>query len=321
MKDVLCNMASAVRLGRRLRKTRKYDLAIVPRWDTDLYGAALVTYFSGATYRVGYSEKTNRHKRKFNCGFDHLFTHVVKDDTLRHEVEHNLQIIKFLGGKVEEEQIELWLEHEDEQFAERVLGDSNREIRVGFAPNARQRRRAWPLKNFLDVALWCKERIHSQVVIIGGRQDEGIGEILKQKLGSDVINLAGKTTLRQTAAVLKRCDLLITNDSGPLHIAAAMGVPVVEISCHPLSGDEAHRHSPTRFGPWKIPHVVLQPTNAAPPCSTTCCAKEAHCIRSIRVEDVQTAVERLLFPKRSFPKNLTPTHCQDQFPLRIWCKL
>lgn len=297
LKDVLCNMTNAVRLGSRLRKMQKYDLAIVPRWDTDLYGAALMTYFSGATYRVGYSEKVNCHKRKFNCGFDHLFTHVIKDDTLRHEVERNLWIIRFLGGEVEEEQLELWLECEDKQFAERILGDSNRTIRVGFAPIARQRRRTWPLENFLEIALWCKERIHAQVVIIGGQQDKNVGERFKQRLGSDVINLMGKTTLRQMAAVLNRCDLFVTNDSGPLHVAAAMGVPVVEISCHPLSGDETHRHSPARFGPWKIPHVVLQRTDATPPCSITCHAKEAHCIRSVRVEDVQATIGKLLVEK------------------------
>ena len=74
-----------------------------------------------------------------------------------------------------------------------------------------------------------------------------------------VINLAGATNLRELCAALKFCRVVLTNDSGPMHMAGAAGVPVVEVSCHPLSGPIDHPNSPARFGPWGVSARIVQP--------------------------------------------------------------
>jgi heptosyltransferase-2 len=79
-----------------------------------------------------------------------------------------------------------------------------------------------------------------------------------------------------------------------MHLAAAVGVPVVEISCHPQSGWLSHANSPARFAPWGVPNRIVQPARATPPCTDQCSAKEPHCICGVSVEDVQHAIITLL---------------------------
>jgi heptosyltransferase-2 len=79
-----------------------------------------------------------------------------------------------------------------------------------------------------------------------------------------------------------------------MHIAAAAGTPVVEISCHPNGGDPLHPNSPERFGPWQVPHRILRPEHARDGCVTSCRAPVAHCIENVQVDVVIEAIESLL---------------------------
>src|SRR5206468_2542135 len=97
------------------------DLAIVPRWDADYYHASFLAYFSGASWRVGYSEHVTDLKRQLNSGYDRLFTHVLDGRGLKHEVERSLEVVQFLKGTVHQRQTELWVSSEDEAYAEQVL--------------------------------------------------------------------------------------------------------------------------------------------------------------------------------------------------------
>ena len=130
------------------------------------------------------------------------------------------------------------------------------------------------------------------MVVVGGPGDEGWGEELR-RIGDDVIDLTNRTTVRETAAVLARCSLFCGSDSGPMHLAAAVGVPIVEVSCHPVSGDDLHPNSPKRFGPWGVPNRVVQPETPMDDCVAGCRFKVPHCILNVRVESVIAAIESL----------------------------
>lgn len=276
---------------------RHFDLAIVPRWAADHCHATFVAYFSGAPWRVGYSEKVTDLKQRANSGFDRLLTHVLDDNTMKHEVEHNLDVIRFLGGRVQEERLELWVGEEDEVFAEQVLKSSDAlpdDLLIAFGPGAREPKRTWPLSNFVELGAWLKREYEARIMVVGGPGEEPLGQQLQRQLGDRVINAVGRTTLRQTGALLKQCHLYVGNDAGPLHMAAAASVSVVEISCHPLDGSPLHPRSPRRFGPWGVPYVVLQPEKALAPCSEACTAAQAHCILGVTVEQVKEAVMTLL---------------------------
>jgi len=108
-----------------------------------------------------------------------------------------------------------------------------------------------------------------------------------------MIDVIGKATLRQTASLLKRCLLYVGNDTGPMHLAAAAGIPVVEISSFPRSAPLNDSNSPARFRPWGASYTVLQPQMPLSPCTGACEAAEAHCIKAVSIADVQGAIVRM----------------------------
>lgn len=287
----------ALQLGWKRLWRRGFDLAVNPRWDNDLYHGIFLLYFSGAPWRVAYSEGVIDRKRQANAGFDRLLTHPLNDSDLKHEVEHNLDVIRYLGGEVLDDRLELWLGEEDEEFAEQFLGNhwvKPDNLLVGLAPGAGESKRMWPIDCFAQLGLWLQEVYGARLLVVGGPGEEPLGEELERALGDSVVNAVGRATLRQTAALLKRCRIFVGNDAGPMHIGAAVGVPVVEISCHPMNGKLSHPNSPKRFGPWGVSSTILQPERALPPCSEACEAKRAHCILGITVEQVKQAVAEQL---------------------------
>ena len=287
----------AVRLVWRHLWGRRFDLALVPRWGADSSGAPFAAYYSGATWRVGYSERSNALRQAANRGYDRLFTHVLLDSALKHEVEHNLDVLRFLGGQVSSPALELWLSREDEQWAEEALG--GREARsegllIAFGFGASSRHRSWPAANFVQLARRLNAKADCRFVLLGGAGQEAEGDEIQHGLDREALSLAGKTTLRQAAALLKRCDLFIGSDSALMHLAAAAGKPVVMISCHPASGDPYHTNSPEFFRPWTESYHVCQPAAPIPPCKGGCGSRDPHCILGVTVDQVESAATALL---------------------------
>jgi len=290
---------------------RRFDLAILPRWGPDYYHGAFVLYFSGAPWRVGYSESVSEEKRRRNSGFDHLLTHLLFDTTPKHEVERNLEVLHFLGAKIQESDLELWLGREDEAFAQQILeshGVLPEDSLVAFAPGAGAANRLWPILNFAELGRWLLREYHPRIVLVGGTQDRDFGEYFEGQLCDRVVNAIGRTTLRQAAALLRLCHLFLGNDAGPMHLAAACGLPVVEISCHPRGGSPLHGNSPLRFGPWGVPHIVLQPERPLEPCKDACVSEHAHCILGVSVEQAREAIGVLASQQFAFVSKRGASH-------------
>ena len=287
----------ALHLARERLWPRGYDLAIAPRWDVDSNFGSMVAFLSGARQRLGYSEKVTEEKSRLNAGLDRLFTHTVGGNALKHEVERNLDLIASMGGTVEQDRLELWHDEADGHFAARILqehGIHDGDLLIALAPGAGHAKRMWPLANFAEFGAWAKARWGASIVVIGGPEEEPLAKDLALRLGGNAVNAVGRTTLREAGAVLKRCQLFVGNDAGPMHLAAAAGLPVVEISCHPQGGAAGHANSPARFGPWRVPQVILRPAKALGPCSDACISSEAHCIRGVSTAQVNEAVSALL---------------------------
>lgn len=147
-------------------------------------------------------------------------------------------------------------------FAEQVLkyhGVHDDDTIIVFCLGAGTPKRMWPLLDFAELGAWLKRKYHVRILILGGLREKSLGQQLEQQLGKMIINVVGKATLRQTGAFLKRCHLYVGNDAGPMHLAVAAGVPVIEISCHPLDGSQWHPNSPKRFGPGSAASCVATP--------------------------------------------------------------
>jgi heptosyltransferase-2 len=275
----------------------RFDLAIAPVWGVDHYLASVLAYFSGAPRRIGYSERVLPEKRRLNRGFDRFLTEALDERSAKHQVEHNLDLLRHLGAEVQREELELWTSPQDEEFAAAMLcrfGVRAGEPVVALAPGAGAPKRQWPVERFRALATWLQETHGARIVVLGGPGEEELGRELVRGLGAPVLDLIGRATLLQTGAVLRKCRLFVGNDSGPMHLAAAAGTQVVVIFWHPQNGLVQHAASPVRFGPWGRGHTVLQPATAAPPCSAGCTAAEAHCILGVSVEEVTHAVAAAL---------------------------
>jgi ADP-heptose:LPS heptosyltransferase len=280
------------------------DLAVLPRYGADLHDARLLAWLSRARWRVGFDEPDFhilKHKRMGLSGPRLLNVRLKRDGALP-EVIRNLSVLESIGGNIIRDDLELWTSDDDARHAESLVGGNNGDPLIAICPSGRYPRKRWPIARFETVI----ERLLTspravRLVLIGGPGDRLLVRTLLERFGAHLLDLTGTLTLRQTAAVLGHCALYLGCDTGPMHLAAAAGASVVEISCHPLEGDPSGEYSPLRFGPWKTPAIVLQP-RAVSPCTSTCSADEAHCILGISVDDVMDAANRLLeTPRTSRP--------------------
>jgi heptosyltransferase-2 len=138
-------------------------------------------------------------------------------------------------------------------------------------------------------------------VVLGGCDVAGDAKTLRALLGSGdhpsaVLDLCGRTTLHQTAAVLEQVDVFVGNDSGITHLAASLDVPIIGIWCHPKGASETNEHSPTRFGPVSTNCAILRPAvPAAPSCSDGCVVADyPHCIVGVPARAVIEGVGSFL---------------------------
>ncbi|MBI5396385.1 MAG: lipopolysaccharide heptosyltransferase II [Verrucomicrobia bacterium] len=143
----------------------------------------------------------------------------------------------------------------------------------------------WPLDRFVAVAKAVAESQQVRWVLIGGPKDADLAGEAAQKIGSDAaINLAGQTTLGGLCRLLARCRLLLTNDSGPMHLAAAVGTPTVTV----FGSTE-----PMLTGPSVTPgsrHVILRHQPPCSPCFLRECPIDFRCMTAVSAEEVVKAV-------------------------------
>ncbi len=302
----------------RLRGKR-FDIAISPRWDVDDHLATFLCSLADAKDRVGYTETASPAKQRHNRGFDAAFNTCLSTGPVRHEVLRNLEIVRALGGKVEDSKLEINLTHRDREFATKLLANvpaSSTVVAVGIGGRSLGRR--WPLENYAEsLARLEKERRVQPMIICSHDEREEAGK-LADLLPCGAIIVCG-APLRKVCAVLERCDLFIGNDSGSAHLAGAMNCKVLVISRHPSGGDRNHANSPIRFAPYCDRVRFLQPAAGVEACKTECLSSEPHCIKAVPVEQVVAAAREML---RSDPRslacvqtNMAPPHNDDLRPI------
>lgn len=292
--------ANAWRLARQRLWPRHFDVAIVPRWHADAQHMSFLAYFSGARRRLGYSENVNAYKHNVNRGLDKLFTELLHDSAVQHQVVLNLRMLQLLGSTPASDKLELWSTPEDEAFANRLLataGVRERETLIAFGLGAGRPWKMWPISRFIELGKSLSKDPAVRLIGVGAPAEEILGREMHTQLGDRFINAVGKTTLRQSFSLLKRCALFVGNDGGAMHLAAAAGLPVVEISWHPAGASAAHLESPERFHAWGVPTQIVRPPQPRSPCVDGCTAHVAHCILGVEVEMVERAVKELLITR------------------------
>jgi heptosyltransferase-2 len=220
--------------------------------------------------------------------------------SLRHQSHHYLDLVSYLGGNSEPVPPRIRLAIEEMPALNKFLRDDGRPVLALNAGAEYGPAKRWPAERFAEAALKVCERTDCRWLMVGGRADVPIAAAIEEKLRAaqldrdTVINVAGQTTLLNLCALLKFCKLLLTNDTGPMHIAAALGTPTVSIW---------GSTSPELTGPLSSRSIVIREPVECSPCFLRKCPIDFRCMNRIRVDDVVNAVlEQLGIEEKSKPR-------------------
>ena len=159
---------------------------------------------------------------------------------------------------------------------------------LGLSPGAEYGpAKRWPVDKFIAAAIEIRQRINCTWLVFGGNADAALGRRIESAISSPptaVLNLAGKTNLRELMALLRRCRVLVTNDTGPMHVAAALGTPVVV----PFGSTSSALTGPGLPGDPR--HYLLQSDAPCSPCFLRECPIDFRCMHGHAVEHVVEAV-------------------------------
>jgi ADP-heptose:LPS heptosyltransferase len=202
-----------------------------------------------------------------------------------HEVQRLLRMAEFLGITASDERRAFPLWPEDHTQAQALLAGLEAPL-IGIHPGAHSLTRRWSLDRFASVGKELQRRHGGTLVILGGPGEREISTRLVEMLGGNTLDLTGKTSLPVSGAVIQRLDLLITNDSGPAHIAYALKTPAVVV----WGGEDLERYGPPQAGPFR---VLFHPV-ACRPCGYAECPIGYVCLEHITPEAALEACEEVL---------------------------
>ncbi len=269
------------RLVQQLR-AEHFDAAILFQ---NAFQAAWVAWLAQIPVRVGYDRE----------GRGSLLTEAVhppRPAAYGHQAYYYLELL-FRAGLIEQpeslNEIRLELERGEENWAAKhidALGLRGPRFLVGLNPGASfGPAKRWPPERFADLADRLIGALHADVLIFGSREERPLAETIASEMEHTPIILAGETTLRQFMALLARCRLIVTNDSGPMHLAAALGVPVVAIF-----GSTDERTT----GPVGSRARVVSQHVPCSPCGLRECPIDFRCMTGISLAEVYRAALELV---------------------------
>jgi heptosyltransferase II len=271
--------------GMRLKiqqlRERKYDLAIVPHRSLR---SALIAYFARIPLRIGFETSAGRV----------FFSRTVQYQKNHHEYRRNLDLLAGIGKQWDGiEYPRLYPSQSDQCRVEKLLSDWNKEglSLIAIAPGSVWNTKRYLPERFAELAKMLAGRNY-RIALIGGAEDKALCEDIRSTIGSDKIqSFSGKLSILESAELIRRCVLLISNDSAPVHMAIGVGTPVAAIfgATVPAFG----------FAPYGKRDCVIEIQNlSCRPCSIhggdKCPITTFDCMRRIEPDMVMRKVSEML---------------------------
>ena len=267
------------RLRDRLRfyrdlRDEKYDLAVAMRTAS---WCNFVAFVSGARYRLG------RYQKRFRSLLTHTWRGRYKKGEI-HEIDRNFDLAGLICDGAGNRQLVLNLLDNEIAETQRLLADweiTPHDYVVGIHPGGSSFDKRWPEENYAQIADTLARRYNAKILILRGPDEAELERNLQKALQSKSVAYAPKS-IRELAALIKCCDLFACNDSGPMHIAAALDVRTVAI------------FGPTDHVAWK-PHseeaTIVRRDMPCWPCSAHKCKIGWECTKKLTVDTVWDRVE------------------------------
>jgi heptosyltransferase-1 len=243
-------------------KKEKYDLVI------DLQGllrSGIITKATGAPLRVGFREARE--------GSRFFYTHKVKGGKDIHAVDRYLKIADFLGCEKKDVRFPL-PSYSLSSFNQSLMSEDYAVI----IPGARWKTKVWPAEKFGRLA----SKLSLKTVIVGSKSEIEAADMIASLSQGKSLSFAGKTDLKELIEIIRHAQFVVSNDSGPMHIAAALDIPVFAI------------FGPTdaiRTGPYGEGHTVIREDVPCAPCLKKTC-KDMKCMKDLSVEKVYEIIKK-----------------------------
>jgi 3-deoxy-D-manno-octulosonic-acid transferase/heptosyltransferase-1 len=254
-------------------RQRDYDLVI------DFHGllkSSIIVFFSRGKRKLGYDSWQE---------LSGLFlSEKIPEDMNKHAVDRYLDFPRYLGAKIDKVEFTLPSDNKAEEKVLRLLREHNLEDKkfVAVNPIAYWETKLWSNEEFARLADLINNKLSLKVVFTGSEKEsiEKITSLMK----TESVNLGGKTTLLDLAYLYKKAGMVITTDSGPMHLAAAVGIPVIA-----LFGPT----DPARTGPYGVGHTIIRTELPCSPCFLKKCSTK-QCMKDISTGQVFAVVEKKL---------------------------
>lgn len=287
------------KMAMELRR-KKFTKAILLQ---NAFGAALTAFLARIPERIGY----DRDGRGF------LLTKAIpykNEDLVMHHINYYLHLLKQAGIAADYERPALVITLQERLWARKRLADLPKPI-LGINPGATYgSAKRWHPDRFAEVANWFIRTTGGGVILFGSKREEDIALEIEEDIAKNKLCVAGHTTLRDLMALIAECDVFVTNDSGPMHLANAIGTPLVAIF---------GSTSPALTGPLGDGVRVL---NAGVPCSPcferTCPRKDLKCMTTITADEVSHELAQITPRQRAVFFDRDGTLCRDADYLSDW---
>ncbi|MBU0683419.1 MAG: lipopolysaccharide heptosyltransferase II [Candidatus Omnitrophota bacterium] len=271
---------NALKLACTLRK-RHFSGAIILNAHKLLH---LAVFLAGIPVRVGY-------KRKWGW----LLNQAIEDkrnEGTKHEIEYAMDFMRLVGFSGAVPVPSLISDKTSEEFVEGLLAEKkvqDKDTLIVLHPASSNPAKMWSKESYARLIKYLKVRLNCVVALIGSREEKNLVNDIVTKCEEEVIDFSGELNLKQLISLLKRAKLFIGNDSGPMHMAAALDVPVVAIFGRKIPGV-----SPGRWRPWGDKHIVFHKDAGCVTCYDRECPHGYKCLKAVTVDEVFEAVIRLV---------------------------
>lgn len=303
--DVNATLTLPASLGawpRFVRELRRHRFTHVLDLDNTEKTAAIAR-LSGAGVRVVL------HHGGYRIKFRSVYTEAVHDPSDRHEkhpiTDYYLRALEPLQVPIATREIRLQPREDDIATLRRFVGASERVLLVH--PGSRSPMRVWPAERFAAVIDFAQDELGAQVMLVGGPTDEPVLNEIRRHVRTHLLPLPGSLPIGRFASLAGISHAMLCHDSGPMHVAAAVGTPVVAIY-----GSQ----NPTLFQPMGAGHTVLQPPLPCVNCVARgkCVPGDSYhnlCVQNVPVDRVCGAVRATLATEKRAAKPTDPCGCDD----------
>ncbi|MFH2137099.1 MAG: glycosyltransferase family 9 protein [Candidatus Omnitrophota bacterium] len=268
-------------------RRRHYDLAVNMRTITSADSAKKIKFL----LKVISAHKTAGRNTEGRASFFNIKIPET-DDGDKYEREYDIDTVTALGVKVLDKKVSWEIKSSAQDNIENMLKEkkvSKEDILIGIHPGGMFSRR-WPLERFAKVIDAIAEAMPAKFIITGAKFEEVLGNTLKSISDTEVINAAGDLDIHELFALIKRCNVYISNDTGPMHIAAILKTPLVAI----FGPGHFIRYDPRNISD-RV--KVLYKKKECSPCLKVEC-DDLQCLKAVSPQEVIDAVTQLLEEKQ-----------------------